>query len=523
VHFALTLLQKGYQVLLLDVGREKPHPMKPGDTFNDLKKNLADPVRYFLGENFEAVVYPGSIGEYYGFPPNKNYIFDKLDNFAWTATRFAPLFSFARGGLAETWTGGVYPLNAEELKDFPCDYSEFSPYYDEVSRRIGISGAEDDLVRFYPLHKHLLDPLRLDKQSAILLEAYQRHKHYLNQKLHCYLGRSRVATLTRDLDGRKACSYTGRCLWGCPSDAFYTPSITLRECLSFHNFTYLPNVYVHYFKINRYGRIASMVVESLSSNKREEIRADTFILAAGTLSSAKILLESIRRENGSNIKLTGLMDNRQVLIPFINLNMIGCRYEAESYQYHQLAMGIVGEEPGEYYHALLTTLKTALVHPIVQNIPLDLRTALNIFRNVRAGLGVLNLNFADCRRESNYVTLQGDEHSGDARLQINYLPPENESLILKRTVKTVKKALWKLGCIVPPFMMHVRPMGASVHYAGTVPMSKHPAPLTTSKYGQSHDFENLYFVDGSTFPVLPAKNLTFSLMANATRIADQQF
>jgi choline dehydrogenase-like flavoprotein len=523
VHFALTLLQKGYQVLLLDVGREKPLSVNPGDAFNDLKKNLADPVRYFLGENFEAVVYPGSTGEYYGFPPNKNYVFDKLDNFTWAATGFAPLFSFARGGMAETWTGGVYPLNAEELKDFPFDYSEFAPYYDEVSRRIGISGAVDDLARFYPLHKHLLEPLRLDRQSSVLLEAYQRHKPYLNRELHCYLGRSRVATLTHDLNGRKACSYTGRCLWGCPSDAFYTPSITLRECLSFNNFTYLSNVYVRYFKVNRHGCIESMVVESLSSDKREEIRADTFVLAAGTLSSAKILLESIRRENGSNIKLTGLMDNRQILIPFINLNMIGCRYEAESYQYHQLAMGIVGEEPGEYYHALLTTLKTALVHPIVQNIPLDLRTALNVFRNVRAGLGVLNLNFGDCRRESNYVTLQVDENSGDSRLQINYLPPENESLILKRTVKTVKKALRKLGCIVPPFMMHVRPMGAGVHYAGTVPMSEHCAPLTTSKYGQSHDFENLYFADGSTFPALPAKNLTFALMANATRIADQQF
>src|SRR5262249_29102049 len=194
VHFALTLLQKGYQVVLLDVGREKPLPVNPGDAFHDLKKNLLDPVHYFLGEKFEAVVYPGSTGEYYGFPPNKNYIFDKPDNFEWAATGFSPLFSFARGGLAETWTGGVYPLNAEELKDFPFDYSEIAPYYDEVSRRIGISGAVDDLARFYPLHKHLLAPLRLDKQSSVLLEAYQRHKHYLNQTLNCYLGRSRVAT-----------------------------------------------------------------------------------------------------------------------------------------------------------------------------------------------------------------------------------------------------------------------------------------------------------------------------------------
>ena len=41
--------------------------------------------------------------------------------------------------------------------------------------------------------------------------------------------------------------------------------------------------------------------------------------------------------------------------------------------------------------------------------------------------------------------------------------------------------------------------------------------------GQSHDFENLYLVDGVTFPFLPAKNLTFTLMANAARIAAESF
>jgi choline dehydrogenase-like flavoprotein len=43
---------------------------------------------------------------------------------------------------------------------------------------------------------------------------------------------------------------------------------------------------------------------------------------------------------------------------------------------------------------------------------------------------------------------------------------------------------------------------------------------TTSPYCQSHDVENLFIVDGTTFPFLPAKNLTFTLMANAARVAD---
>jgi choline dehydrogenase-like flavoprotein len=66
-------------------------------------------------------------------------------------------------------------------------------------------------------------------------------------------------------------------------------------------------------------------------------------------------------------------------------------------------------------------------------------------------------------------------------------------------------------------------MGASVHYAGTIPMSDKKARNTTTMHCQSNDFDNLYFVDGTTFPSLPAKNLTFALMANAVRVADQAF
>jgi choline dehydrogenase-like flavoprotein len=83
--------------------------------------------------------------------------------------------------------------------------------------------------------------------------------------------------------------------------------------------------------------------------------------------------------------------------------------------------------------------------------------------------------------------------------------------------------LRKLGCITPPGMTHVRPIGASVHYTGTLPMTSESAPLTTTADCQSRDFPNLFVVDGSTYPFLPAKNITFTLMANAIRVANAAF
>ncbi len=79
-------------------------------------------------------------------------------------------------------------------------------------------------------------------------------------------------------------------------------------------------------------------------------------------------------------------------------------------------------------------------------------------------------------------------------------------------------------------MVHVRPMGASVHYAGSVPMTREAtahAPGVScecaTETGRVRRFENVWLADGSTFPFLPAKNLTFTLMANASRIAAEDF
>ena len=69
-------------------------------------------------------------------------------------------------------------------------------------------------------------------------------------------------------------------------------------------------------------------------------------------------------------------------------------------------------------------------------------------------------------------------------------------------------------------MVHVRPMGRSVHYTGTVPMTANTQPLSATPEGQSRDIPNLFLADGATFPFLPAKNITFTLMANAVRIAE---
>ena len=153
---------------------------------------------------------------------------------------------------------------------------------------------------------------------------------------------------------------------------------------------------------------------------------------------------------------------------------------------------------------------------------MDLRTAINFFRKTRSGLGILNLNFADTRRQGKMINLEKDS-KGKTSLIIEYIAHPKEKNEMRQAFRRAKKALLRLGCIVPPGTFRIRAKGESVHYAGTIPMSRESCKYTTNEYCQSHDFPNLFIVDGSTFPFLPAKNITFTLMANAVRVAETAF
>jgi choline dehydrogenase-like flavoprotein len=528
VHFALTALRKNRRVVMLDVGRVRPDTVLPDEDFLGLKSRLRDPAGYFLGTKFDAInlpgLKPGHDKEYYGLPPSKDYVFDRPGQFSMMEDGLTPLVSFAAGGLAESWTGGSYPLNSHELSEFPFSYEDIAPHYAEVAERIGVAGGEDDLSGYFPLHDHLLSTLDLDESGARLLAAYERRRQRLNTKYKARLGRSRQAVLSRSLGERQACRYCGRCLWGCPNGAFYTPSLTLQDCLTYSNFQYIPNAFASHFQLAPSGSIEHLASYDLDSGVETRRTADAYVLACGTLSTSNLILRSVYKSRKEIIRLTGLMDNRQVLAPFCNLSMLGRSYNARSYQYHQLAFGIETDAPDRYVHGQITTLKTATAHPIFRSLPLDLRSAIGVFRALRASLAVLNLNFCDWRRDQNFLTLsERKEVHGWPALSIRYRPPPGEAETIRTTCATARGFFRELGAPLIPGMTHIRPMGSSVHYSGTLPMSAHRRPWAVSPACQCYDIDNLFIVDGATMPFLPAKNLTFTLMANAVRVASLAF
>lgn len=521
LHFALTALRKGHQVVMLDVGNARAPVAAPAESFMGLKRKLDDPAAYFLGPAYRGMTVPDPARtgdrEYYGLPPSKDYVFEASPHFRFQHDGFAPLTSFAAGGLAESWTGGSYPFDDTDLSAFPFTYADIKPYYGEIAARIGVGGDSDDLP--FESHASLTQPTALDQSSQQLMNRYAKRRDALMARHGVRFGRSRQAVLTQPRGEREACRACGRCLWGCPNGAFYTPSFTLNECLAYENFDYRPGYFVSHFETGGEGELSGAIAFPTGGGAAEKFTGDAYVLAAGALSSSNIVLRTHFKARGEIVRLEGLMDNRQVLAPFFNLSMLGKAYSPDTYQYHQLAFGLE-QQSGHYVHGQVTTLKTGAAHPVVQSLPLDMKSGANVFRSLRSGLGVANINYADTRRKGNYLTLAEDGNEWPA-LQARYRSAEGEDAEIRRTMRKIGKFFSDIGAPFIPAMAHIRPAGSGVHYGGTLPMSADRRPFGVSPSGQSYDFANLYIADGSTFPFMPAKNLTFTLMANAARIADR--
>jgi len=144
-------------------------------------------------------------------------------------------------------------------------------------------------------------------------------------------------------------------------------------------------------------------------------------------------------------------------------------------------------------------------------MPLAVKSNIIVSRYALPAIIVLNLWYPAKKRETNYVEL-----SRSGNLHINYKPE-----VIGDVERYLIRQFIKIGYFSTPFLCKYPMPGNGFHYAGTIPMRLKPTgKYETDSYGLLYGSKRVHVVDGSNFPSLPAKNLSFTIMANAMRIAD---
>jgi choline dehydrogenase-like flavoprotein len=515
-HAALTILERGHDVELWDVGREEAKFPDEGVSFHDLKSRLSDPAAYFLGADLGGLVPPTS-SELLRYPSSRQFLTLPEDPlWSFKADGFSAYGTFAKGGFANGWGANALAFDENDLSEWPVSFSEMEAAYKTVYERILVAGPlDDDLTPLLPGVHPSQPSIRLTAADERLLQTYQRGKRKL-AKLGVKIGVARLAVAT-DLSRSDACDYCDRCLWGCPKASIYNPRVsTLKDCEAYRGFHYIRGRLVLSLQSSA-GRVTRIRYLDTATDEIREEPCDAVFLAAGALQTGAIFLRTLKAARPDvSAQTEGLMDTTVVRVPFIQLRGVGRPPDIRSFQFNRLILAMITETAlwPRYLHGEVLHLTGLLYYPLIERLPFDSRLSKKLFFALRSALGAATFFFPDRITSGNHQAI-ADDSGRWGRIQLRYRESEDKEQYIRQSVSSARSALRRLACV--PRGVVRSPPGAGIHYAGTVPMGD--GPKRCDPAGRSNLFSNLYIADGAAFPSLPSKSITMSLAAHATRVA----
>jgi len=497
--------------LMLDVGfRGKPSPLDPepvADLLSAARSSVDTSVLddVLIGHDFQSVLRSSERNLSIKLKaPYVRFITDRpsgmpADEHAGCTTTQ----SFAIGGLANAWGAGAMRYTEAELRYFPFPFSELQAGFDFLTQHIGISGAAtDDLADYFGSAEGLLPELPLCELCSRFLDRY-KHNNVLLRRRGLKVGRPRLAVLSTNHRGRTAFTAIGQEYFLAPHEGIYTPAFTIKELIGRGKLEYRSGIQVETFEC--VGDRVLVHARDVETASKIQFTTAHLVLAAGTLNTARILLAS-RHDHSTRLPL---LDNPVTLLPFIDVGRIGHPLRPKSFLGAELIL--VLESPltflpiqGSIYN-LMGPFRTDLV----REFPLSFSGNLAAARYLAPAMLMLQLFFPDDATRAGHVQLLP---SGG--LHISRISPR-----LPSAVHTVVQALRAMGYATSSLLARHLLAGSSIHYAGTIPARLQPlGPFETDRDCRLPWAPRVYIADASTFPILPAKNHTLMMMANALRI-----
>lgn len=508
---AVALVEKGLNVVLLDVGEEDSRyaPIIPAESFRTIRESDSNQHRYFLGDRFEGIPF-GKVGLGAQLTPPRQYVMTSgRSRMPTESSTFQLSESLALSGLGAAWGSGVFPFSEKELSGWPISRADLVPHYAAVAARIGTTGGEDDLADFIGEFK-TMPPLEVDSSAECVLARYESRRDSFRRE-GFFVGRTPLAICTEALGNRGPMRYLDMEFWADTDRSVYRPRFTIEDLKSRGNFSYQRNCFVKAFRESDEG--VEVSAENTSSGAVEKFRARALILAGGTTSSARIILRSLGRYG----QPVPLLCNPYTYLPAVNVGMIGRPARDKRHSLAQIS-GFYAPE-GRDLGMVVTQLfshRSLLTFRLLKEAPIAYQEGLKIMRLLTSAFAILGISHDDTMSPLRNCRLEQNDGGSD-RLVVSYELSSEEKARHASDEKKVMRFFRRLGCW-PIKAIHPG-YGSSIHYAGTFPMAAAGNDLTCDAACRVRATRAVYVADGSPFPYLPAKGLTFTIMANANRIA----
>ncbi|TLM88260.1 GMC oxidoreductase [Pseudarthrobacter sp. NamE5] len=384
---------------------------------------------------------------------------------------------------------------------WPFSYADLEPYYTRAEELFQVHGqiGEDPTE---PPHSKAYPYPALDHEPAIqdLADSFRR------QGLHPF----RMANgLDADTPEKRALCATSD---GAPNEAGLkadAEKVTVDPALASGNVTLMTDTKVTRLVASPDGQT---ILAALAENNGRVIRieADKFILAAGAVNSAALLLRSATPENPRGLANSSGLVGRNYMVHnstfFIGINpfkvnrtlwqkTLGLNDWYEAGPSNKYPLGNL-QMLGKLRASMLKMARSWAPNPILKAMS---------DRSIDIYLTTEDLP----RRDNGISVIDGKIH---VWWEPNNLGPHKE--LVKRISKAVRKAGY------PVIFTERMGIETNSHQCGTAVAGHDPHTSVLTPDCRAHDLNNLWIVDSSFFPSSAALNPALTIAANALRVAD---
>ena len=422
--------------------------------------------------------------------------------------------------------------------DWPITYEDLAPYYDKAEQLIGVFGTHEGLENT-PDGKFLPAPAPRGYEKVIKASC---------DKLNIPCIPSRLAILTRSINGRPACHYCAQCGRSCGVNAnFSSPGVHIFPAMKTGNLEVRANAMVREVLVGPDGLARGVSYVDKKTRGDVSVYGKIVVLAASCCETARIMLNSKSNQFPNGIaNSTGLV-GRYIMdtvgsavggfvpiledLPAQNEDGVGGMHlYMPWWLYKEQKAGKMPFARG--YHIEIgggRELPSAGILSGSQHL-LGGGYGVELKRNLRKIYGA-NIYFAGrgemIPNENSYCEIDNDvvDQWGIPVLKFHFKWSQDELLQAKHMQETFQQIIEAAGGVVTHKSgsdgnWGISTGGEIIHEVGATKMGSDPKTSVLNQYCQAWDCKNLFITDAAPFVSNADKNPTLTISALGWRTSE---
>jgi choline dehydrogenase-like flavoprotein len=415
---------------------------------------------------------------------------------------------------------------------WPVTYAEMSPWYDKAEGFIGVTGTKEGL-RTAPDGNFL--PAIAPRVHEILV---QKSCGKLN--IPCIP--SRMAMLTKPLNGRAACHYCGQCGRGCrTASAFTSSQAMIFPAMKTGKLTIFTGAMARELVSDSNGKVTAVSYVDKATRSEQQVRCRAVVVAASACESARLLMNSKSSRfpngiaNGSGMLGRNLTDTVGYSVNGYVPALAGLpRHNSDGIggMHVYVPWWLYGDKNKDFPRGYHIEIGGGFDMPELgfggqcsrhegygKKLKDTIREQYGAHVHL-AGRGEMIPNKDSwCEIDPHRV-----DQFGIPVLRFHFGWSDHEIKQVRHMEQTFAAIIETMGGQVlgtqPSPEKGISPGGFIIHEAGVVRMGSDPTKSVLNGYCQAHEVKNLFVCDAAPFVSNPDKNVTLSIVAFAWRASE---